>query len=141
MTLKTILITASLIPAMVAPLAAQDLAEEVIGHMDFIPYEDGIILPQQISKDLWDGAYFVDTRTAAQFAQGTIPGAVNIEWREIPSRLDELPSDKKVILFCNTGSLSAQASFAARLLGRENVVVLQSGLLGWRETAAYIPEQ
>jgi 3-mercaptopyruvate sulfurtransferase SseA len=45
-----------------------------------------------------------------------------------------------VILFCNTGSLSAQAVFAARLMGHENVLVLQTGLQGWQQDAAYKPE-
>jgi rhodanese-related sulfurtransferase len=121
------------------PLAAQDLADEVIGYIEFEPYESGIILPAQLTADVWQDLYFVDTRDAAQFAAGTIPGAVHIEWREVPGRLEELPRDRKVILFCNTGSLSAQATFAARLLGRDNVVVLQSGYLGWLEDAAYRP--
>jgi rhodanese-related sulfurtransferase len=118
---------------------AQDLAEEVQSYMDFAPYESGIIVPEQLTEDVFRAAFLVDTRDAGQFAEGTIPGAVNIEWREIPARLDELPDTGMVVLFCNTGSLSAQATFAARLLGRENVLVLQTGLLGWRETAPYKP--
>ncbi len=33
-----------------------------------------------------------------------------------------------------------EAVFAARLMGRENLVVLQSGILGWTADAAYQPE-
>lgn len=125
--------------AMIAPAAAQDLADEVIGYIEFEPYDSGILLPEQITQDVWDGFRFIDTRNAAQFEAGTIPGAINIEWRDIPGRLDELPTDKKVVLFCNTGSLSAQAVFAARLLGADNVVVLQTGYDGWLDRAAYKP--
>ena len=123
------------------PLAgnADDLADAVQSYMDFAPYESGIILPEQLTEDVFHAAFLVDARDAGQFAEGTIPGAVNIEWREIPARLDELPETGLVILFCNTGTLSAQATFAARLLGRENVSVLQTGLRGWRETAPYKP--
>ncbi|MGV6812076.1 MAG: rhodanese-like domain-containing protein [Brevirhabdus sp.] len=119
---------------------ASDLGDEITGYMDFATYEAGIILPQQLTEDVFSSVTFVDTRDAAQFEEGTIPGAVNIEWREVPSRLDELPEDGMVVLFCNTGSLSAQATFAARLMGRENVLVLQTGIQGWRETAAYKPQ-
>jgi rhodanese-related sulfurtransferase len=35
--------------------------------------------------------------------------------------------DRMTILFCNTGSLSAQAAFALRVAGRSNVVVMQTG--------------
>ena len=65
-------------------------------------------------------------------------GARNIEWREVLSCINEIPTDKKVILFCNTG-LSAQAAFALRVAGRDNVVLLQIGLDGWKKDAAYKP--
>ena len=116
-----------------------ELEEEIVGYMDFAPYDAGIIMPGAFEKDVYDAVYLVDTRDAGQFEEATIPGAVNIEWREIPSRLEELPTDKKVVLFCNTGSLSAQAAFAARVLGMENVVVLQEGYIGWRYKAPYKP--
>lgn len=118
---------------------ADDLGDEIIGYMDFATYESGIILPQQLTQDVFDAVTFVDTRDSAQFEEGTLPNAINIEWREIPARLDELPENGMVVLFCNTGSLSAQATFAARLMGRENVLVLQSGRNGWLVDAAYKP--
>lgn len=118
---------------------ASELEDEIIGYMDFATYEAGIILPEQLTEDVFGSVQFVDTRDEDQFEAGTIPTAINIEWREIPARLDELSDDKMVVLFCNTGSLSAQAVFAARVLGKENVLVLQSGHRGWLENAAYRP--
>ena len=107
--------------------------------MEFTSYEAGTIVPQQLSKEIFDSMVFIDTRDAAQFAAGTIPGARNIEGREVLSHIDEIPKDKKVILFCNTGSLSAQAAFALRVAGRDNVLLLQTGLDGWKKDAAYKP--
>lgn len=125
---------------LVSPAAAESpVVKAMQEYMEFSSYEAGIILPQQISKDVFDNVVFIDTRDAAQFAKGSIPGARNIEWREVLSRIDEIPKDKKVILFCNTGSLSAQAAFALRVAGRENVLVLQTGLDGWKKDAAYKP--
>ena len=54
-------------------------------------------------------------------------------------RIDEIPEDRMTILFCNIGSLSAQATFALRVAGRTNVVVMQSGFTGWQQDAAYKP--
>ena len=124
-----------------APVAADEeaVAEAVMDYMDFATYEAGIILPAQLDKSVFETATFVDTRDAEQFEAGHIPGAINIEWREIPARLEELPESGMVIFYCNTGTLSSQATFAARLLGRENVLVLQTGILGWQETGAYRP--
>ena len=101
-------------------------------YLMFSNYEAGIILPQQIDKTVFESALFVDTRDATQFAAGSIPGAVNIEWRAVLERIDEIPRERMTILFCNTGSLSAQATFALRVAGRSNVLVLQSGLGGWQ---------
>jgi rhodanese-related sulfurtransferase len=126
----------------VAPpaLADEALSEAITDYMDFATYDAGIIVPQQLDRAVFESALFVDTRDAAQFQAGSIPGAINIDWREVPGRLDELPDTGMVILFCNTGSLSAQAVFAARLLGKENVLVLQTGFDGWKHNAAWLPD-
>ena len=135
------LAAAALALCLAAPAAfAEEAAIEAMReYLMFQDYESGIILPQQIDRTVFEAALFVDTRSADQYAAGTIPGAVHIEWREVLDRIDEIPEDRMTILFCNTGSLSAQATFALRVAGRGNVVVMQSGILGWRETAAYRP--
>lgn len=125
---------------LVSPAAAESPALKAMqDYMEFSPYEAGIIVPQQLSKEIFDSVVFIDTRDAAQFAAGSFPGARNIEWREVLSRINEIPKDKKVILFCNTGSLSAQAAFALRVAGRDNALMLQTGLDGWKKDAVYRP--
>jgi rhodanese-related sulfurtransferase len=74
---------------------------------------------------------FVDTRDAAQFVQGHIPNAVNIEWQRILAESDNVPKNKLVALYCNTGSLSSQAGFALRVAGWDNVRVLHGGYDDW----------
>lgn len=141
MALKTTLAACAAALCLSAPAAlAQEAAIEAMQeYMMFSEYEAGIIVPQQIDQSVFESVLFVDTRDAGQFEEGTIPGAVNIEWREVLDRIDEIPTDRKVILFCNTGSLSAQAAFALRVAGRQNVVVLQTGLIGWKQDAAWKP--
>jgi rhodanese-related sulfurtransferase len=133
------LLVAALI-ALAQPALSKDAAIEAMqDYLMFQDYESGIILPAQIDQTVFEAALFVDTRSADQFAAETIPGAVHIEWREVLERIDEIPEDRMTILFCNTGSLSAQATFALRVAGRQNVLVLQSGISGWRQDAAYKP--
>lgn len=141
MTLKHLLAAASVaLGVYAAPVMAQDAAMDAMQeYMMFSEYESGIILPQQIDREVFETALFVDTRDAGQFEEGTIPGAVNIEWREVLDRIDEIPEGRMTILFCNTGSLSAQAAFALRVAGRSNVVLMQTGINGWRQDAAYTP--
>ncbi len=141
MTMRTLFAAAAVaISVYGTPGAAQDAAIEAMQeYMMFSEYEAGIILPPQIDQEVFESVLFVDTRDAEQYAAATIPGAVNIEWREVLDRIDEIPTDRKTILFCNTGSLSAQAAFALRVAGRDNVVVLQTGFTGWQQDAAHKP--
>src|SRR6056297_902092 len=122
------------------PARAGELEDEIIGYMDFATETAGIILPQQLTRDVWPGVHFIDTRSLEDFESGTIPGAVHIEWREVPGRLEEIPEKGMVVLFCNTGVRSSQATFAARVMGRENVVVMQFGYDGWLRDGAYHPD-
>lgn len=119
--------------------ANEDVIEAMNDYLAFQEYESGIMLPQQIDEVVFKASTFIDTRDADQFAAETIPGAINIEWRQVLERINEIPASGKVILFCNTGSLSSQATFALRVAGHENVVVLQTGLNGWKKDAAYTP--
>ena len=41
--------------------------------------------------------------------------------------------DKTVVLYCDTGLLSAKAHLVLRLAGYENVKVLQGGYLMWSQ--------
>lgn len=129
----------SMVILLTSPAWADDLADEITGYMDFVTYDSGIIVPEQLTQDVFEAAVFIDTRDSDQFDAATIPGATHIEWRDVPSRLEDIPNSGMVILFCNTGSLSAQAVFAARVLGHENVLVLQTGMQGWLQNAAYKP--
>ena len=141
MTLKHLVAAATVALAVqTAPVLPQDAAIDAMQeYMMFSEYEAGIILPQQIDQTVFETVPFVDFRDAGQFEEGTIPGAVNIEWREVLDRIDEIPEDRITILFCNTGSLSAQAAFVLRVAGRLIVVVMQRGFTGWQEDAAWKP--
>jgi rhodanese-related sulfurtransferase len=101
-------------------------------YVDFATYDAGIILPKQITDEVVNSFAFIDTRTAEEFSEKTIKGARHIEWREVFSRLGEIPKDQPTILFCNTGALSAQAAFGLRVMGYENVLILQTGFDGWQ---------
>lgn len=124
----------------IAPVVAGELEDEIIGYMDFATEAEGILLPQQLTEDVFHDIHFVDVRSPEAHAAGTIPGAVNMGWRQVPGRLDDLPENGTVVLFCDTGVRSSQATFAARLMGMGNVLVLQSGYRGWLRDAAFRPE-
>lgn len=45
----------------------------------------------------------VDVRTPKEFASGRIPGAINIPVDELRGRLDELPRDRPINVYCQVG--------------------------------------
>ena len=51
----------------------------------------------------FDKDFLVDVRTPSEFACGTIEGACNIPVDEIRSRLNEFPSNKRIVVFCRVG--------------------------------------
>jgi rhodanese-related sulfurtransferase len=119
-------------------LAADNAATKAMEEfLDFSEYGGATILPEQIPAEDWKNIYVVDTRDADQYQVSHIPGAVNIEWRQVLGRRAELPSDKMVLVYCNTGTLSAQAGFALRVAGMDNVRILQGGLTDWKAKGGF----
>lgn len=101
--------------------------DEMAAYMDFVEYNGGVMMPEQIPKEDWAKFTIIDTRDAAQYSKAHIPGAINIEWRKVLAEKSKIPKDKTVIVYCNTGDLSAQAGFALRVAGYENVRILNGG--------------
>ena len=106
-------------------------ADEMEAYLEFVDYGGGVIFAEQIPKDEWPKMMVIDARDAAQFAKGHIPGAVNMDWRQVLAKRSTIPKNKPVLIYCNTGSLSAQAGFALRVAGWDNVRILQGGLEEW----------
>lgn len=134
-TMKKLLCTAMLILLAGAPAVANDkakLMDELSGYLEFVDYGGGTIFAEQIPKSEYSKMMIIDARDSAQFAKEHIPGAVNIEWRQVLAKSSSIPKDKAVLIYCNTGSLSAQAGFALRVSGWENVKILQGGYAEWK---------
>lgn len=101
-------------------------------YLDFVDYGGATIFPEQIPRDDWKKFFVIDARDQDQFTKEHIPGAINIEWRRTLAERSRIPKDKPVLLYCNTGSLSAQAGFALRVAGYDNVRILQGGFAEWK---------
>ena len=128
----------------VAPVAIADdnpAIDAIQEYMDFADYSDGAISTTQLASVGAGEILFIDTRNPGQYASGHIPDAKNIEWREVLARKEEIPMDKTVVLYCDTGLLSAKAHLALRLAGYENVKVLQGGYPAWPGVKSRVPKR
>ncbi|MRD55141.1 rhodanese-like domain-containing protein [Betaproteobacteria bacterium LSUCC0115] len=108
------------------------LIDEISGYLEFIDYGGAVIFAEQIPRAEYSKMMVIDARDAGQFSRAHIPGAVNIEWRKVLEQRSKIPKDKMVLIYCNTGSLSAQAGLALRLAGYDNVKILQGGFEEWK---------
>ncbi len=106
--------------------------DEMSAYMEFVDYSGGTIFPEQIPKNEYAKMMIVDARDAQQYDKSHIPGAVHIEWRQVLAKSSQIPKNKPVLIYCNTGTLSAQAGFALRVAGWENVRILQGGYAEWQ---------
>ena len=121
------------------PAHANDKAviDAMEGYFEFVDYGGATIFPEQIPKDDWKKFFVIDARDQGQFDKGHIPGAVNIEWRQVLAKRNAIPKDKLVLIYCNQGTLSAQAGLALRLAGYENVRILQGGMSEWKAKGGF----
>ena len=113
------------------------VTDEMEAYLEFVDYGGGVIFAEQIPKDEWPKMVVIDARDPAQFAKGHIPGAVNMDWRQVLAKRNTIPKNKPVLIYCNTGSLSAQAGFALRVAGWDNVRILQGGMEEWKAKGGF----
>jgi len=111
--------------------------DEIEAYLEFVDYGGGVIFAEQIPKDEWPKMVLIDARDPGQFAKGHLPGAINMDWRQVLAKRHTIPKNKPVLIYCNTGSLSAQAGFALRVAGWENVRILQGGMTEWQAKGGF----
>jgi rhodanese-related sulfurtransferase len=122
------------------PLAWADkdsAIDEMEAYLEFVDYGGGVMFAEQIPKDDWKRFVVIDARDAGQYAKGHIPGAIHMDWRQVLAKRSSIPKDKPVLIYCNSGSLSAQAGFALRVAGWDNVRILQGGLDEWKAKGGF----
>jgi len=73
----------------------------------------------------------VDVRTPGEVASGVIPGAVSIPLDQLAARTAELPADKPVIIYCNSGNRSREAASILKQAGYDQMLDL-GGVQQWR---------
>ena len=92
------------------------------------------ITPEELSRKMADGAapFLVDVREQFELiAFGAIPGVVNIPLGELASRIGELPSGREIVVVCQSGSRSIEASNLISRSGFAPVFNLQGGTSRW----------
>jgi glyoxylase-like metal-dependent hydrolase (beta-lactamase superfamily II)/rhodanese-related sulfurtransferase len=78
------------------------------------------------------GTAFIDVREPEEFAEGHLPGAVNIPLGELGLHLDELSKLHRCYLSCERGGRSILAAKTLSYLGVPGAVNVTGGFLAWQ---------
>lgn len=75
----------------------------------------------------------LDVRSPEEYAEGHVPGAINIPHDQLGSRLAEIGSykDKEIVLYCAVGGRAAKAANTLRAAGFSKLLHLDGDMNGW----------
>jgi len=79
-----------------------------------------------------DNFELLDIRTPAEMKRGVLPDARALAMHLIPLKLDYFSeSQKQIVIYCRTGSRSAQVCRFLNQQGIHNVISLRGGVVRW----------
>ncbi|SDR96392.1 MBL fold metallo-hydrolase [Agrococcus carbonis] len=132
--------------------ASADDAERMRDHLvrvgidrvhGFVRSLDGLELvqPRLVQPEELDGlddAVLVDVRGRGEHAHGHIPGSLHLSGGRALWRLDELPSDRPVVTYCQSGVRNSIVASALRRAGVD-VIELDGSYAGWARATGRTP--
>ncbi len=108
----------------VLPLVAEYLANLPAGY--------GTVKAEDLSAELAENpVVLIDVRTDGEYAQGFIEGAMHIPFADFMTRIAEVPTTGKVVLYDNPTHRSTMAMMMLQLLGYTDIRVLSGGSGAW----------
>lgn len=100
--------------------------------------ENGIILISADSLKVMlnsEHGILLDVRTPEEFAEGHLPGAINIDYKNegFSNALDKLDKTKQYEVYCRSGHRSGESTEMMTKKGFKKVYDLEGGILKWQE--------
>lgn len=91
---------------------------------------DMIIDPIDLKKLLGDQSdfYLLDVRQPEEYVERHIPGCTLIPLGDLPKRIDEIPFEKDIVIYCAHGIRSMNAALFLNSKGAKSVRSLKGGL-------------
>lgn len=115
-------------------LAAAVLAFAAVSHAGETPKIDQATLLKRIeSKD--SSLLILDVRTPEEFKAGHVPGAINIPYTHLPSRISEVAdaADKDIVVYCAIGVRAEYGAERLRENGFTKLLHLDGDMKAWQE--------
>lgn len=123
MSTRLLMLMAALLVAVAAPVEADEFA---------------LVAPQALGERLATAdpdVLVLDVRTAAEFDEGHIPGAINIPHDALAARIAELGAadERDVVVYCRSGRRAALALSTLKEAGLRRLFHLEGDYLRWSE--------
>jgi len=79
----------------------------------------------------------LDVRSPSEYAAGHIPGAINIEFRQLEKRIDEIKQFRysTIVVYCETGIRAKVAEIALSQAGFKSILHLEGHMSAWRSNS------
>jgi len=109
-------------PVVGAPDIEPALVDAVDAYLSSIP--DGFYSagkPDAVLEAASSGTSLLDVRTAAEYDEGYVEGATNIDLRSLAMEFDAIPTDTNVINYCGSGHRAGMSVAVVHVLGADNV--------------------
>lgn len=115
-------------------------AEAVLAQADnFASYKN--VSPSEANEMVEKGeAYVLDVRNQTEFDEGHIDNAEHIMVGTLKNRLDEVDTDKTIIVQCQAGARSAIAASVLKANGIDNLVNMTGGYSKWQQEVAPVKQ-
>jgi rhodanese-related sulfurtransferase len=115
--------------------AAFDLEAAVADYASSIPEDFNSEGDTEAFKEALqvEEAVIIDVREEEEYAEGHIPGAINIPLRTVAENLDAIPTDRPVWTYCRTGWRANLVTSSLGILGYDNVTTYVPSAVGWEE--------
>jgi len=91
---------------------------------------DNDITPDQLAEKLGE-VTLLDVREPYEWDLSHLSGAIHIPLQQLMRRLDEVPRDKEIVVYCRMGGRSAHAQHVMLEHGFTRVRNLAGGLIAW----------
>lgn len=128
------------LPLVGAAAPAFNLDESLAAYLKSLPETFNAVRVDALAEELKGDAkpFLLDVRTAEEFAEGHIEGAINVPLNEVTKNLALLPDlNQNIVVYCGSGHRSAVAMTALGVLGYTKTRSMLSGFGAW--TAAGQP--
>lgn len=124
------------------PLAGAVAADSGPGLPEIPDLDQPLKVQAETVKKFFEakGALIIDARDADEYAEGHIPGSLNLPYNQVasdPERLSKVdPNGRPIIVYCGGGTCEASMHLAESLIyqaGRRKVLVYEGGWPDWKQ--------